>query len=177
MGAQPFGIDVGVVNRLAQEVGEARRIGVDFCLVVGGGNIFRGVTGAALGMDRADADHMGMLATVMNAIALQNAFRNNNIAATVLSAIPMHTVCEPYIRARALAHLEAGTVVIFAAGTGNPFFTTDTTAALRAAEMSCDVVIKGTKVDGVYSADPLANPDAVRYDQLTYNDALGRNLG
>ncbi|MHA1523129.1 MAG: UMP kinase [Alphaproteobacteria bacterium] len=177
MGDQPYGIDVAVVDRLAKEIGEAQKTGVEFCLVVGGGNIFRGVAGAALGMDRTDADHLGMLATVMNAIALQNAFRNNEISAAVLSAIPMHTVCEPYIRSRALAHIEAGAVVIFAAGTGNPFFTTDTTAALRAAEMNCDVVMKGTKVDGVYNSDPLTNRQAVRYDRLSYNEALGNNLG
>jgi len=177
MGDQPYGIDVKVVERLAGEVEEARKTGVQICLVIGGGNIFRGISGAASGMDRADADHLGMLATVMNAIAFQNALRNRGVPAYVLSAIPMHTVCEPYIRSRALRHLEAGAVVIFAAGTGNPFFTTDTTAALRAAEMGCDVVIKGTKVDGVYTADPAKDKSARRYERLSYNEALAGELG
>lgn len=176
MGDQPYGIDVKVVERLAREVSEARDTGAEICLVIGGGNIFRGVSGAATGMDRADADHLGMLATVMNAIALQNALRKADVPAYVLSAIPMHTICEPYIRSRALRHMEAGAVVIFAAGTGNPFFTTDTTAALRAAEMGCEVVIKGTKVDGVYSADPVKDPTAKRYERLSYNDALAGGL-
>ncbi|VAW13860.1 Uridine monophosphate kinase [hydrothermal vent metagenome] len=177
MGDQPYGIDVKVVERLAGEVAQARKIGTQICLVIGGGNIFRGISGAASGMDRADADHLGMLATVMNAIAFQNALRNRGVPAHVLSAIPMHTVCEPYIRSRALRHIEAGAVVIFAAGTGNPFFTTDTTAALRAAEMDCQVVIKGTKVDGIYSADPANDKTATRYEHLTYNDALAGELG
>ena len=177
MGDQPYGIDVRVVERLAGEVAQARETGAQICLVIGGGNIFRGISGAASGMDRADADHLGMLATVMNAIAFQNALRNRGVPAYVLSAIPMHTVCEPYIRSRALRHIEAGAVVIFAAGTGNPFFTTDTTAALRAAEMDCEVVIKGTKVDGVYTADPAKDKTARRYDRLTYNEALAGELG
>jgi len=177
MGDQPYGIDVKVVERLAGEVAEARNTGAQICLVIGGGNIFRGISGAASGMDRADADHLGMLATVMNAIAFQNALRNRDVPAYVLSAIPMHTVCEPYIRSRALRHIDAGAVVIFAAGTGNPFFTTDTTAALRAAEMDCEVVIKGTKVDGVYTADPAKDKTARRYDRLTYNEALAGELG
>ncbi len=177
MGDQPYGIDVKVVERLAGEVAEARNTGAQICLVIGGGNIFRGISGAASGMDRADADHLGMLATVMNAIAFQNALRNRGVPAYVLSAIPMHTVCEPYIRSRALRHIDDGAVVIFAAGTGNPFFTTDTTAALRAAEMDCEVVIKGTKVDGVYTADPAKDKTARRYDRLTYNEALAGELG
>lgn len=177
MGEQPYGIDVKVVERLAIEITEAHKTGVKICLVIGGGNIFRGISGAASGMDRADADHLGMLATVMNAIAMQNALRNCGVPAHVLSAIPMHTVCEPYIRSRALRHLESNAVVIFAAGTGNPFFTTDTTAALRAAEMDCEVVIKATKVDGVYSADPAKDKNAIRYDRLSYNDALAGELG
>jgi uridylate kinase len=144
--------------------------------VVGGGNIFRGLSAAAKGYDRASADYIGMLATVMNAIALQNALENGGVATRVLSAMPIAALCEPYIRRRALRHLEKGRVVIFAAGTGNPFFTTDTAAALRASEMGCDVILKGTQVDGVYSADPKTNPDAVRYDHLSFMEVLSRDL-
>ncbi|MGB2270898.1 MAG: UMP kinase, partial [Candidatus Micropelagos thuwalensis] len=154
MGDGQYGIDVGTVDRIATEISQARQSGVEICLVIGGGNIFRGLSGAAGGMDRSSADYMGMLATVMNALAMQNALERQDIQTRVLSAIPMTTVCEPYIRRRAIRHMEKGRVVIFAAGTGNPFFTTDTAAALRAAEMNCDALMKGTNVDGVYSADP-----------------------
>ena len=149
MGDGQYGIDVGTVDRIATEISQARQSGVEICLVIGGGNIFRGLSGAAGGMDRSSADYMGMLATVMNALAMQNALERQDIQTRVLSAIPMTTVCEPYIRRRAIRHMEKGRVVIFAAGTGNPFFTTDTAAALRAAEMNCDALMKGTSVDGV----------------------------
>jgi uridylate kinase len=157
-------------------VAEAARQQVEVCLVIGGGNIFRGLQGAASGMERASADYMGMLATVMNALAMSNAIEKEGVETRVLSAIPMVTVCEPYIRRRAMRHMEKGRVVIFAAGTGNPFFTTDTAAALRAAEMGCDALFKGTQVDGVYSADPKKDPNAERYDRLTYHEMLARNL-
>jgi uridylate kinase len=176
MGDANYGIDETTVRRIAEDVRAVVVAGVQVCVVVGGGNIFRGVSGAAQGMARAEADHMGMLATVINALALQSAFERIGVAARVQSAIPMDTVCEPFIRRRALRHLEKGRVVIFAAGTGNPFFTTDTTAALRAVEMGCEVVLKGTQVDGVYSADPLKVKNAVRYDRLTYLDVLSRDL-
>ncbi|MGI4792846.1 MAG: UMP kinase [Janthinobacterium lividum] len=155
---------------------EVVNTGVQVCLVVGGGNIFRGVSGAAAGMDRASADYMGMLATVMNALGLQSVMERHGVQTRVQSAIPMSSVCEPYIRRRAERHMEKGRVVIFAAGTGNPFFTTDTAAALRAAEMNCDALFKGTQVDGVYSADPRKHPDASRYTELTYHDVLARDL-
>jgi uridylate kinase len=163
-------------ERFAQEVIDAQRGGGEICLVIGGGNIFRGMQGAAKGMERASADYMGMLATVMNALAMQNAIEALGGQARVLSAIPMVTVCEPYIRRRAMRHMEKGRVVIFAAGTGNPFFTTDTAAALRAAEMGCDALLKGTQVDGVYSADPKKVKDATRYDRLSYHEVLARDL-
>src|SRR5262245_7458393 len=175
-GAAEFGVDMAVLARLAGDVKQAVDAGVQMSVVVGGGNIFRGLAGAAKGMDRATADYMGMLATVMNAIAFQNVLEQLSQPARVLSAIPMPTVCESYVRPKALHHLEEGRVVIFAAGTGNPFFTTDTTAALRAIEMECDAVAKATKVDGVYSADPRRDPNAVRYDRLTYADVLTRDL-
>src|SRR5690606_10144501 len=175
-GRGAFGIDIAVVNRLARDVGEAVQAGVRIVVVLGGGNIFRGLAGAAKGMDRATADYMGMLATVMNALAFHNALERQGTPARVLSAIPMPTICESYVRAKALHHLENGRVVICAAGTGNPFFTTDTTAALRAIEMDCDAVAKATQVDGVYSADPRTDPTAVRYDRLTYADVLARDL-
>lgn len=171
-----FGIDIGVTNRLARDVSEAVAAGLEIVVVVGGGNIFRGLAGAAKGMDRATADYMGMLATVMNAIAFHNALERMGTQARVLSAIPMPTICESYVRAKALHHLENGRVVICAAGTGNPFFTTDTTAALRAIEMNCEAVAKATQVDGVYSADPRTDPTAVRYDRLTYAEVLARDL-
>ena len=176
MGRRDYGLDTEVVARIAADVGHVVAMGVQVCLVIGGGNIFRGVKAAAGGMDRAQADHIGMLATVMNALAVQNALERGGVPTRVQSAIPMSTVCEPYIRRRAERHMEKGRVVIFAAGTGNPFFTTDTAAALRAAEMHCDALLKGTQVDGVYSADPRKNADAERFDELTYLDVLSRDL-
>ena len=176
MGDGQDGIDVGTVDRIATEISQARQSGVEICLVIGGGNIFRGLSGAAGGMDRSSADYMGMLATVMNALAMQNALERQDIQTRVLSAIPMTTVCEPYIRRRAIRHMEKGRVVIFAAGTGNPFFTTDTAAALRAAEMNCDALMKGTNVDGVYSADPRIDSTATRFDTLSYLDVLSKDL-
>ena len=176
MGDRSFGIDPAVVERVANEVGDVVSIGVQVCLVIGGGNIFRGMQGAAQGLERATADHMGMLATVMNALALQATLERVGVHTRVQSAIPMTAVCEPYIRRRAIRHMEKKRVVIFAAGTGNPYFTTDTAAALRAAEMGCDALLKGTQVDGVYSADPHKVANAVRYDRLTYLDVLSRDL-
>ena len=176
MGDGQYGIDVGTVDRIANEISQARQSGVEICLVIGGGNIFRGLSGAAGGMDRSSADYMGMLAPVMNALAMQNALERQDIQTRVLSAIPMTTVCEPYIRRRAIRHMEKGRVVIFAAGTGNPFFTTDTAAALRAAEMNCDALMKGTNVDGVYSADPRIDSTATRFDTLSYLDVLSKDL-
>ena len=176
MGDQEFGLDPKTVNRIAEDVREVWQSGVELCLVVGGGNIFRGVSGAAVGMDRANADFMGMLATVINALALQSALEGLGVDTRVQSAIPMSTVCEPYIRRRAIRHMERKRVVIFAAGTGNPFFTTDTAAALRASETGCDCLLKGTKVDGVYSADPATDASAVRYDKLSHFDVLSRDL-
>ncbi|MBV9331133.1 MAG: UMP kinase, partial [Alphaproteobacteria bacterium] len=158
------------------DVNEAVMAGTQLCMVIGGGNIFRGLSGAAKGIDRATADYMGMLATVMNALAMQAALERSGIASRVQSAIPMSSVCEPYIRRRAIRHMEKGRVVIFAAGTGNPFFTTDTAAALRSAEMNCDAMLKGTQVDGVYSADPKKDASAKRYESLTYHDVLSRDL-
>ncbi|MGQ0588168.1 MAG: UMP kinase [Sphingosinicella sp.] len=175
MGDGQFGIDPDTVARLADEI-KAAKEGHELCLVVGGGNIFRGLAGAAKGFDRASADYMGMLATVMNALALQNALEKAGVDTRVQSAIPMATVSEPYIRRRAVRHMEKGRVVIFAAGTGNPFFTTDTAAALRAAEMGCDALFKGTSVDGVYSADPKQVKDATRYDSVTFNQVLSQDL-
>jgi len=176
MGNQPFGIDPEFVAEMAREVKAAKETGLEICLVIGGGNIFRGMAGAAKGMDRAQADYMGMLATVMNALAVQNALERLGIDTRVQSAIPMSSVCEPYIRRRALRHIEKGRIVLFAAGTGNPYFTTDTAAALRAAEMGCDALFKGTSVDGVYTADPKKVSDATRYDTLSFNKVLGDDL-
>jgi uridylate kinase len=176
MGDTPYGIDMNTVDMVARDVAEIAGLGVELCLVIGGGNIFRGLSGAAKGMERASADYMGMLATVMNALAMQNALERHGVDTRVQSAIPMASVCEPYIRRRAVRHLEKGRVVIFAAGTGNPFFTTDTAAALRAAEMGCDALLKGTSVDGVYTADPKRDPTAVRYDRLTYLEVLAQDL-
>ncbi|MCI1767989.1 MAG: UMP kinase, partial [Acetobacter peroxydans] len=161
---------------IAQDVAQVVRDGIEVCLVVGGGNIFRGVAAAAKGMDRAQGDYSGMLATVINALLLQNALEREQITTRVMSAIHMSSVAEPYIRRRAVRHMEKGRVVIFAAGTGNPFFTTDTAAALRAAEMECNILLKGTQVDGVYSADPKRDPSAVRYDELTYLNVLANQL-
>ncbi|MDX2258085.1 MAG: UMP kinase [Hyphomicrobiaceae bacterium] len=176
MGKSGYGLDTAVVDRLAGDLAEAASAGCAISVVVGGGNIFRGLQGAACGMDRATADYMGMLATVMNALALQGALAQRGADARVLSAIPMPTVCESYVRPKALHHLAKGRIVIFAAGTGNPYFTTDTAATLRAIEMNCDAVAKATQVDGVYSADPKQHADAVRFDRLTYAEVLARDL-
>jgi uridylate kinase len=176
MGDGQFGIDVATVDRIAKDVAEAAATGIQLCMVVGGGNIFRGLAGSAKGIDRATADYMGMLATVMNALALQAGLERAGVQARVQSAIAMNNVCEPYIRRRAIRHMEKGRVVIFAAGTGNPFFTTDTAAALRAAEMGCHAMMKATQVDGVYSADPKKDPNAIRYDSLSYHEVLARDL-
>jgi uridylate kinase len=177
MGKREYGLDNDTVSRIAVDIRDVVAMGVQVCLVIGGGNIFRGVRAAAAGMDRAQADYMGMLATVMNALAMQNALEKRGVPTRVQSAIPMASVCEPYIRRRAERHMEKGRVVVFAAGTGNPFFTTDTAAALRAAEMNCDTLLKGTQVDGVYSADPRKVADAVRFERLTYLEVLSRDLG
>ncbi|MDD9901518.1 MAG: UMP kinase [Alphaproteobacteria bacterium] len=176
MGDGEYGVESTTVNRIAQDIKDVVALGVEVCLVVGGGNIFRGVSGAAEGMDRSTADYMGMMATVINALAMQNALEKQGIHTRVQSAIPMEMVCEPYIRRKAVRHMEKGRVVIFAAGTGNPFFTTDTAAALRASEMGCDALLKGTKVDGVYTADPVKVPTATRYDNLTYLEVLSNDL-
>ena len=176
MGQGQFGIDPEVVAGLAAEIAAAKAQGHELCLVVGGGNIFRGIAAAAKGFDRTSADYMGMLATVMNALAVQNALENQGIDTRVLSAIPMAAVCEPYIRRRAMRHMEKGRIVIFAAGTGNPYFTTDTAAALRAAEMGCDALFKGTSVDGVYTADPKKDAGATRYDSLSFKTVLSDDL-
>ena len=176
MGGRPYGLDAETLRGTAEEIRRVVDLGVEVCLVIGGGNIFRGVSDAAKGMERTSADYMGMLATVINALAMQNALELAGLQTRVLSAIPMAMVCEPYIRRRAMRHMEKGRVVIFAAGTGNPFFTTDTAAALRAVEMNCDLLIKATQVDGVYSADPLKVKDAVRYDRLSFMDVLAKDL-
>ncbi|HAT36812.1 MAG TPA: UMP kinase [Rhodospirillaceae bacterium] len=176
MADRDFGLDPDMVAQVAGEIKSVNDFGVEVCLVIGGGNIFRGVSVAADGMERASADYMGMLATVMNALAVQSALETLGVDTRVQSAIPMNAVCETYIRRRAVRHMEKGRVVIFAAGTGNPYFTTDTAAALRASEMECDALLKATKVDGVYSADPIADPSAERFDQLTYMDVLSRDL-
>lgn len=176
MGAGEYGLDPATVDRIAKDIKDAISLGIQVCLVIGGGNIFRGVSGASVGMERSTADYMGMLATVINSLAMQNALEKIGVQNRVQSAIPMPSVCEPYIRRRAHRHMEKGRVVIFAAGTGNPFFTTDTAAALRASEMDCDVILKGTKVDGVYTADPVKVPDAKRYESLTYLEVLAKDL-
>ncbi|RVU06113.1 UMP kinase [Novosphingobium umbonatum] len=176
MGSQPFGIDPEFVAEMAAEVKAVRDSGVEVCLVIGGGNIFRGMAGAAKGMDRAQADYMGMLATVMNALAMQNALEQLGVPTRVQSAIEMDKVCEPVIRRRAERHLEKGRIVIFAAGVGAPYFTTDSGAALRAAEMKCDALLKGTSVDGVYNADPKKDPAAIRYETIDYDTVLADNL-
>lgn len=175
MGQGQFGIDPDTVNRVAREIADVAAQ-YELCLVVGGGNIFRGLAAAAKGFDRTSADYMGMLATVMNALAVQNALEQIGVDTRVQSAIPMSTVCEPFIRRRAERHLEKGRIVIFAAGTGNPYFTTDSAAALRAAEMGCDALLKGTSVDGVYNADPKKDPTAVRYETVTFNRVLADDL-
>lgn len=176
MGEAGYGIDPAIIEDLAIQIRTARDAGVELAIVVGGGNIFRGVAGSAKGMDRAQADYIGMLATVMNALAIQDVLENCGVFTRVMSAIEMQSVAEPYIRRRAMRHLEKGRVVIFAAGTGNPYFTTDTTAALRALEIDADCIMKATRVDGVYDDDPRTNPDAVRFDELTYMDVLRLGL-
>jgi len=177
MGDQGYGLHPPTVERIAAEVQSVHDMGVEICMVIGGGNIFRGLQGSAQGMERTTADYMGMLATVMNALAMQGALEKLNIHTRVISAIPMDQVCEPYIRRRAVRHLEKKRVVIFAAGTGNPYFTTDTAATLRANEMRCEAIFKGTKVDGVYDKDPVKHADAKRYDRITYDEVLAQHLG
>lgn len=176
MGDQGFGLHPPTVERIAREVKSVHDLGVEICLVIGGGNIFRGLQGSAQGMERATADYMGMLATVMNALAMQGALESHGIHTRVISAIPMDQVCEPYIRRRAVRHLEKKRVCIFAAGTGNPYFTTDTAATLRANEMSCEAIFKGTQVDGIYDKDPKKNDDAERYKVVSYDEVLQKNL-
>ncbi len=177
MGDQGYGLHPPTVARIAEEVKSVHEMGVQICMVIGGGNIFRGLQGSAQGMERTTADYMGMLATVMNALAMQSALEALGIHTRVISAIPMDQVCEPYIRRRAVRHLEKGRVCIFAAGTGNPYFTTDTAATLRASEMACEAIFKGTKVDGVYDRDPKQHPDARRFERISYDDVLARHLG
>ena len=176
LGEKTFGIDRNFTDYLAKEIREVHDLGLEIAAVVGGGNIFRGVSDAAQGMDRVSADHMGMLATVINALALQDALERANVFTRVLSAIEMQEVCEPFIRRRAMRHMEKGRVTIFAAGTGNPYFSTDTAAALRAMEIKAEVILKATKVDGIYSADPVTNPEATKFDTLSYLDVLDRRL-
>ena len=177
MGEDSFGINRTTIVRMVEEVAEITRMGVEVAVVIGGGNIFRGVAGGAVGMERATADYMGMLATVMNALALADAMNKQGLTARVMSAISIDQVVEPYVRPKALQYLEEGKVVIFAAGTGNPFFTTDTAASLRGAEIGAEVVLKATKVDGVYTADPMKDPTATRYTRLSFDEAIGRHLG
>jgi uridylate kinase len=176
MGDQQFGVDPAVATRIARDIGDIQRLGVQTAIVIGGGNIFRGLAASARGMDRATADYMGMLATVINALALQDALEQQNVLTRVVTAIEMRAVAEPFIRRRAVRHLEKGRVVIFAAGTGNPYFTTDTAAALRAMEMKADVILKGTKVDGIYTADPMLDKDATKYTTISYLQVLERQL-
>jgi len=176
MGDAPFGIDPAVTTQIAREIGDVQQLGVQVGVVIGGGNLFRGLAASARGMDRSTADHMGMLATVINALALQDALEQIGITTRVVTAIEMRAVAEPFIRRRAIRHLEKGRVVIFAAGTGNPYFTTDTAAALRAMEMRAEVILKGTKVDGIYTADPMTDPSAQRYETITYLEVLERRL-
>ena len=177
MGDDQFGINRATIERIVREVSEVTHLGVEVAVVIGGGNIFRGVAGGSVGMDRATADYMGMLATVMNALALADAMNKQGLTARVMSAIAIDQVVEPYVRPKALQYLEEGKVVVFAAGTGNPFFTTDTAAALRGAEIGAEIVLKATKVDGVYTADPKKDPSATRYDKLSFDDAMSQNLG
>ncbi len=176
MGDQGYGLNPPTVRRIAEEVKSVHDLGVEICMVIGGGNIFRGLSGSAQGMERTTADYMGMLATVMNALAMQSMLESMGVYTRVISAIPMDQICEPYIRRRAVRHLEKGRVCIFAAGTGNPYFTTDTAATLRAKEMACEALFKGTKVDGVYDKDPKTNADARRFDHVTYDEVLARHL-
>jgi uridylate kinase len=177
MGDDQFGINRATIVRIVDEIAEVTRLGVEVAIVIGGGNIFRGVAGGSVGMDRATADYMGMLATVMNALALADAMNKAGLTARVMSAIGIDQVVEPYVRPKALQYLEEGKVVVFAAGTGNPFFTTDTAAALRGAEIGAELVLKATKVDGVYTADPKKDPTATRYDKISFDDAISQNLG
>ena len=177
MGDDAFGINRATIVRMVEEIAEVTRLGVEVAVVIGGGNIFRGVAGGSVGMDRATADYMGMLATVMNALALADTMNKAGLTARVMSAIAIEQVVEPYVRPKALQYLEEGKVVVFAAGTGNPFFTTDTAAALRGAEVGAEIVLKATKVDGVYTADPKKDPSATRYSQITFDEAMGQNLG
>lgn len=176
MGDKGYGQDLATIQRISNDIKEVADMGVQVCVVVGGGNIFRGISGAAQGMERSSADYMGMLATILNALAIQNILDQTGIETRVMSAIEMDQICEPYIRRRAIRHLERGRVVIFAGGIGSPYFTTDTTAALRASEMGCDALMKGTQVDGVYSADPRKDKKATRFDTLTYHDVLSQDL-
>lgn len=176
VGKQKYGLDPEKVSSISQDISNVYNQQKEICIVVGGGNIFRGISGAAKGIERVTADGMGMLATVINALALQNAIEKNNVPTRVLSAIPMQTICEPFIRRRAIRHLNKGRVIILAAGTGNPYFSTDTAATLRAAEMNCDVIFKGTSVNGVYDSDPKINPNSIKYDKITYKKVLSDNL-
>jgi uridylate kinase len=176
MGNQSYGLDVPTLERICTEIKEAHDMGVEQAIVVGGGNIFRGLNGEAQGIERSTSDHMGMLATIMNALALQSKLEQMGLQARVMSAVPMQTICEPYIRRRAAHHMEKGRIIICAAGTGNPYFTTDSAASLRASELNCEILMKATKVDGIYSADPLKDKDAVFYPELSYQQVLTENL-
>ena len=176
MGGDSYGIDVSTVDRVAREIAQVCKLGVEICLVIGAGNIFRGLSGAADGMDRASADYMGMLATVMNSLAMQNSLERLGFQTRIQSAISMTEVCETYTRRRAIRHMEKNRIVIFAAGTGNPYFTTDTAAALRANEMGCDAIFKGTKVDGIYDKDPMKEDGAIKFDKISYSEILSKNL-
>ena len=176
MGVGSYGIDVSTVDRVAKEISQVCKLGIEICLVIGAGNIFRGLSGAAAGMDRASADYMGMLATVMNSLAMQNSLERLGFQTRIQSAISMTEVCETYTRRRAIRHMEKNRIVIFAAGTGNPYFTTDTAAALRASEMDCDAIFKGTKVDGIYDKDPIEYNEAIKFDKITYSEVLSKNL-
>ena len=176
MGVDSHGIDVSTVDRVAKEISQVCKLGIEICLVIGAGNIFRGLSGAAAGMDRTSADYMGMLATVMNSLAMQNSLERLGFQTRIQSAISMTEVCETYTRRRAIRHMEKNRIVIFAAGTGNPYFTTDTAAALRASEMDCDAIFKGTKVDGIYDKDPIEYNEAIKFDKITYSEVLSKNL-
>ena len=176
MGVDSYGIDVSTVDRVAKEISQVCKLGIEICLVIGAGNIFRGLSGAAAGMDRASADYMGMLATVMNSLAMQNSLERLGFQTRIQSAISMTEVCETYTRRRAIRHMEKNRIVIFAAGTGNPYFTTDTAAALRASEMDCDAIFKGTKVDGIYDKDPMKEDGAIKFDKISYSEVLSKNL-
>ena len=176
MGVGSYGIDVSTVDRVAKEISQVCKLGIETCLVIGAGNIFRGLSGAAAGMDRTSADYMGMLATVMNSLAMQNSLERLGFQTRIQSAISMTEVCETYTRRRAIRHMEKNRIVIFAAGTGNPYFTTDTAAALRASEMDCDAIFKGTKVDGIYDKDPIEYNEAIKFDKITYSEVLSKNL-